>query len=283
MPQKTYSHLTIPAAIIISGAIIAIAIIWTKQPAPATNISRDSNVTKVNLAPITATDHIFGNPNAPIKIVEYSDPSCPYCKAFNPTMEDVIAQYGPNGGLAWIYRHFPLNKPDANGDILHPNAGHEAQALECAADVGGNDKFWAFEKKLYETTPGVTGATPKGLDQTQLPVIAKSVGIDATKFNDCLSSGKFKDEVERQYLTGINAGVSGTPSNFFVLSKPANKGVDDFITNAIISYRLPSNLLYINDDRKIIVMSGAMPKELISGLISAIQVGVSNSATGQTN
>lgn len=283
MQQNTYNHLTIPAAIVIAGAIIAIAIIWSKQPAPITDTVKGTDSVSVNLAPITSTDHIFGNPNAPIRIVEYSDPSCPYCKAFNTTMEQVIGQYGPSGNVAWVYRHFPLDKPNSSGQILHPNANNESQALECAAEVGGNDKFWAFEKKLYETTPGVTNATPKGLDQAELPIIAKSVDIDVTKFTQCLSSGKFKEAVEKQYLTGVNAGVTGTPSNFLVLSKPAVKGVDDFINNTILSYRLPQNILYISDDRKIIVMSGAMPKELISGLIGAIQGIHATSSTPTVN
>ncbi len=186
-------------------------------------------------------------------------------------MEDVIAKYGPTGDVAWVYRNFPLDKPDANGNILHKNANHESQALECAASVGGNEKFWAFEKKLYETTPSVTGATPNGLDQTQLPIIAKAVGIDEKKFNECLSSGQSRDAVEKQYLGGVNAGVSGTPASFFVLSKPAGKAVTDYIDNAIVTYRIPAQLFFITDDKKTISMNGAMPKEMILGLIATIQ------------
>ena len=267
---KTYNHLTVPASIIIAGAIIAIAIIWNKQPISTTKAPAEKGAV-VNLSAITSVDHILGNPNAAIKIVEYSDPSCPYCKTFNPTMEDIISKYRPTGDIAWVYRHFPLNKPDASGNVLHPNAGNEAQALECAASIGGNDKFWDFEKKFYETTPSVTGNSPKGLDQAQLPVIAKSVGIDVQAFTECLSSGKFADTVSKEYLSGINAGVSGTPSNFLVLSKPANNGVKTFIDNTVLSNNLPPSLLYMTEDKKTIVLAGAMPKELIIGLITAIQ------------
>jgi protein-disulfide isomerase len=271
------SSLTLPGAIIIAAALIAIAIMWVKKPV-SIPVSNNQNATSsqssnINLSPITAADHILGDPNAPIKIVEYSDPSCPYCKMFNPTMEDIISQYGPTGDVAWVYRHFPLDKPDPNGNILHKNAGHESQAMECVAGLGGNDKFWKFEKTLYETTPSVTGATPGGLDQSQLPTMAKSVGIDETSFNDCLSSGRFKDAVEKQYLTGVNAGVSGTPTSFFVLIKPANRSVSDYLDNALITYKLQPSLLFMADDKMMISMSGAMPKELIAGLITAIQTG----------
>lgn len=274
MESKHTSPFSIPTAIVIAGAIIAIAIIWVKNPTPAARLPVDNQqVITINLAPISSADHILGNPDAPIKIVEYSDTSCPYCKTFNSIMEEIINQYGPTGSVAWIYRHFPLDRPDQNGNVLHKNANNEAQSMECVANLGGNDKFWAFEKKLYEVTPSVTGATPNGLDQTQLPIIAKEVGIDTKAFNDCLSSNKFKDAVVKEYLTGVNAGVSGTPTSFFVLNKAASKSVTDYIDNTLLKYKIPSQLLFISDDKKTILMSGALPKELIIGLIDAIQEG----------
>ncbi len=220
MDSKPQSFLTLPAAVIIAGALIAIAIIWIKRP--ATNYvatSPQAQLADVSMAPIGNSDHILGNPNAQIKIVEYSDPSCPFCKLFNPVMKQIMDQYGAKGQVAWIYRHFPLDKPDADGNILHKNAGHEAQALECAASLGGNAVFWKYEERLYDITPSVTPETPNGLDQKQLPVIAKYVGLDAVAFNSCLESGQFKDKVEKEYLDGINAGVSGTP--FVVLVAPS--------------------------------------------------------------
>lgn len=213
--------ITLPGAIIIAGAIIAIAIIWVKQPIKPTtgdNTAALANAKsgEINMREVSTKDHIYGNPNAPVKIVEYSDPSCPYCKTFNPTMERIMTEYGPAGKVAWIYRHFPLDKPDQDGFILHKNAGQESQAMECAAALGGNEKFWAYEKLLYETTPSVTQNTPNGLDQKKLPEIAKSVGIDPVAFNECLSSGQFKDKVEADYLDGINAGITGTPFSVIV-------------------------------------------------------------------
>ena len=209
---------TIPGAIILAAAIIGIAIIWTQRPASAPVSTKTTpQIPAVSMAAVTSADHIFGNPDAPIKIVEFSDPSCPYCKMFNPTMEQVMSAYGPLGKVAWVYRSFPLDKPDQNGNILHPNAGHEAQALECAAFLGGNDKFWVYEKKWYDEFP-LQGATDRSIvdDGTQLNQIAKESGLDPVAFNDCLSSGQFKSKVEAQYTDGVNAGVSGTPYNIIV-------------------------------------------------------------------
>lgn len=167
------------------------------------------------MAPVTSADHILGNPDAPIKIVEYSDPSCPYCKIFHPVMKKVIDEYGPSGKVAWVYRSFPIDKPGSrpDGGILHPNAGYEAQAQECAAALGGNEAFWKFTDRLYEVTQSDQGIT---LDRSEAPKIAAYIGLDAINFNECLSSERFKGKVEKSYLDGLNAGVSGTPYSIII-------------------------------------------------------------------
>ncbi|MFA6404887.1 MAG: thioredoxin domain-containing protein [Candidatus Paceibacterota bacterium] len=215
--QPHSSFVSIGGAIIIAGALIAIAIIWVKKPIPVVEQKDDTEInTQVEIRPISSTDHILGNPNAKVKIVEYSDTACPYCKMFNETMVQIMDEYGPKGEVAWIYRHFPLDKPDQTGYIKHKNAGNEAQALECASSLGGNDKFWQYEKALYNITPSVTSETPEGLDQKLLPEIAKQIGLDAVSFNECMTSGQFKDKVEADYLDGINIGVSGTPYSIVI-------------------------------------------------------------------
>lgn len=262
--------LTIPGSIIIAAAILAIAIIYVKRPAPVvapTNTEQKQKVA-ITLSPITAADHILGNPNAPVRIVEFSDPSCPFCKTFHPTMQALMNTYGPTGKVAWVYRSFPLNKPDAQGNVLHPNAGHEAQAFECATSLGGNDAFWKFANRLYEITPSDQG---KSLDQKQLPVIAKFAGLDVTAFNDCLDSGKMKDKVESQFLDGVNAGVSGTPTDILVLSKPAPTNIDAVIADLVLKMRVP---IIISDDRLRIFMPGALPGDAIKSVIEAVLAGV---------
>ncbi len=219
-PQNnTRSQLiTIPGAIIVAGAIIAIAIVWTTKPAkPAAGGAASQQPAAVAMAPVTAADHILGNPNAPIKIVEYSDPSCPYCKMFNPTMEQIMTAYGAGGKVAWVYRQFPLDKPDPNGNILHQNAGHEALAFECAGSLGGNTAFWAYEKEWFSVFPlqGATGRTIAE-DTAQLASIAKDVDLNAISFSDCLSSGQFKSRIDAEYTDGVNAGVSGTPTSIII-------------------------------------------------------------------
>lgn len=223
--SKPQSTLNIPTAIIIAGAIIAVSIIYVVKPAGSGTQTAMPAASPAEIKTVTDTDHILGNPAAKIKIVEYSDPSCPFCKIFHNTMRKIMTEYGKSGNVAWVYRNFPIDKPGTrpDGGILHPNAGHEAQALECAGALGGNDKFWAYTNRLYDITPSVTASSPDGLDQKQLPAIAQYVGLNVTDFQTCLDSGRYKDKVEAQYLEGLNVGIEGTPTSFILT--PSGKTV----------------------------------------------------------
>lgn len=83
-------------------------------------------------------DHILGDRNAPIAIIEYSDYQCPFCHAVHPTYKQIMKEY--DGKVMWVYRHFPLS--------FHPEAMPLAIASECVASLKGNDAFWAFSDKV---------------------------------------------------------------------------------------------------------------------------------------
>jgi protein-disulfide isomerase len=101
---------------------------------------------KLNLDPVTEKDHISGDTKAELVIIEYSDPECPFCKRFHETMTQVMSEYGKAGKVAWVYRHFPL-------DAIHSKARKEAEAIECAGELGGNEKLWEYVNTLYKITP----------------------------------------------------------------------------------------------------------------------------------
>lgn len=262
MENKTHP-LTIPGAIIIAAAIIAIAIIYVKKPAPAPVANNQAPSAEISLPPINQKDdHVLGNPSAQIKLVEYSDPSCPYCKTFHPTMKKLLETYGPAGDVAWVYRAFPI-------DQIHPNARKESEAMECAASLGGNVAFWKYADRLYEVTQSDKGIP---LDPAELPNIATFSGLDATAFNTCLSSGQFAEKVHAQYLGGVNAGVSGTPSTIVVLSKPAPKALDAIVSDLNIALRLQSPIM-ISPDRLRMSISGALPDTAFKAIIDAVLAG----------
>ena len=193
--------LTVPLAIVVAGALIAGALFLTNKKSPDTVKTDETKIAKseIQIEPVTADDHILGNPKAPIMIVEFSDTECPFCKDFHTTMHKVIDTYGKTGKVAWVYRHFPI-------DTLHSKARKEAEATECAAELGGNDGFWKYIDGIYKKTP-----SNNGLDLSLLPKIAEENGLNKTEFETCLNSGRYADKVEKQYKDAVAAGGQGTP------------------------------------------------------------------------
>ncbi len=195
-------YITIPLAIIVAGVIIGGAFYLSQ---PKQNLSKAgltstqlSNVT-AGMRPVTADDHILGNPNADVVIVEYSDTECPYCKQFQSTMQRVMNEYGPTGQVAWVYRQFPIKE-------LHSKAPNEAEATECVNELGGPAKFWSFLNLIYSQTP-----SDNGLDPAELPKMASATGIDVKQFNTCLASGKYGAKVQTDYNEAVGMGAQGTP------------------------------------------------------------------------
>jgi len=205
--QSKFEDLSIPLSIVFAGVLIAGAIIFSDPKsdggarAGIVNNQDQEETTGVpaDVLAITQEDHVLGNPGADVVIIEYSDTECPYCKRFHTTMLQVMENYGKSGSVAWVYRHWPL-------DQLHPKARKEAEALECAGELGGNDAFWKYTDRIFEITPG-----NNGLDESQLPLVAEFVGLDVGAFNACLSSGKYAARIEKDFESGVLAGVRGTP------------------------------------------------------------------------
>lgn len=188
------SQYVLPGAIVIFGLIVAGALFLVGHK-PADNTTPGTNTVR----PIDATDHVFGNPNASVVVIEYADLECPYCKNFHVTMHQLMDFYGPSGNVAWVYRPFPLAQ-------LHSKAPLEAQAAECAADQGGSEAFFKYIDRVYEVTP-----SSNGLDLNQLPVIAEGVGLDRKAFESCMASNKFARKIQDAYTQAISEGAQGTP------------------------------------------------------------------------
>lgn len=155
--------------------------------------------------PVTNSDYVKGNRNARIALIEYSDLECPFCKSFHPTAQQAIDEYPDD--IMWVYRHFPLKQ-------LHSKAFKQAEAVECAGKLAGNDSFWALTDKIFEVTP-----SNNGLDNSILPDLAVDVGLNKSAFQACLDSGEMAQNVDDDYQSGLKAGVTGTPGNILLDTK----------------------------------------------------------------
>ncbi|HEY4510175.1 MAG TPA: DsbA family protein [Candidatus Paceibacterota bacterium] len=204
--MKKYKDFFTPVAILAAGVMVSLSILTVggvdilKQGLPA-QAGAGSEAEEEELRPqVTKDDYVRGNPDAPITIVEFSDLECPFCKRFHSELRQALADYGDQ--VRWVYKHFPL-------DALHPKADKEAEAVECAGELGGDEKFWAYMDRIFEVTP-----SNNGLDLALLPQIAKDLGLDQKAFENCLSSGKYAEKVEKQYQEGVRLGINGTPGSF---------------------------------------------------------------------
>ncbi|MBI2673789.1 MAG: thioredoxin domain-containing protein [Candidatus Zambryskibacteria bacterium] len=203
MEQNQQNTYVIPLAIVVAGGLIAAAVYFgagTERPKAIT--STNDQTAEINLVPVTEKDHIIGSRNAKLVIVEYSDTECPFCKTFHKTMKDVVQTY--NGEVAWVYRHFPIAQ-------LHSRAIKEAEATECATELGGNQAFWKYIDKVFETTN-----SNNSLDPNELPRIATAIGLDSAAFNTCLSSGKYTESITKSVEEAVKAGALGTPYSVIV-------------------------------------------------------------------
>lgn len=195
------NSIAIPIAIIVAGALIAGALFVAGKATAPTPTPTDS-ASKV--PPVTADDHILGNPDAPVVIIEYTDIECPFCKQFHATMEEIMDTYGASGQVAWVVRNFPIVQ-------LHPNAPKMAEAAECIAHLVGNAAYFKFLDEAFVIAPAGSFFP---LDR--LSEVAVKVGASADAFDTCIAKDTYKDLITKQFNDAVATGGEGTPHNIIL-------------------------------------------------------------------
>lgn len=153
---------------------------------------------------VTAEDHILGNPDAPIVIIEYTDLECPYCKQFHATMQTLMNEYGPFGKVAWVMRNFPIVQ-------LHPNATTMAEAAECIAHELGNTAYWRFLSEIFTIAPAGSFFPLDRLEE-----VAVKVGANPDRFNQCVAQNAYKELIAKQFDDAVKSGGQGTPHSIIM-------------------------------------------------------------------
>ncbi len=192
----------IPLAIIVAGGLVALAIYFGGSGSGQVANKVEVKPENIEIPLLKETDHIVGSRTAELIVIEYSDTECPFCKTFHNTMKEVVRIY--NGKVSWVYRHFPIAS-------LHSKAIKEAEATECAFEQGGNQAFWNYINKVFDTTK-----SNDSLDPAELPKIAAAVGLDVTAFNTCLSSGRQNKVIQDSIKEAIESGARGTPYSVII-------------------------------------------------------------------
>jgi protein-disulfide isomerase len=146
------------------------------------------------LVSVSAHDHIRGSAKAPVVMFEYGDFECPACGQAYIVVKELERVVGNTLGV--VFRHFPLA-------TVHPHAELAAEAAE-AAD--GQGRFWEMHDLLFENQ--------HRLSPTDLLAYATHLGLDEARFARELSEHKHANKVREDFMSGVRAGVSGTPTFF---------------------------------------------------------------------
>ncbi len=165
--------------------------------------------------------HIKGNPDAAVKLVEYSDFQCPACAQFHSVVKEIVDEYGDQ--LSFEYRHFPLSQ-------IHRLAEPAARAAEAAGQQG---KFFEYHDFLFENQGTWSNSTNPAQFFLQY---ANEVGLDIDEFTRMQRSSILRSHVQSQFAEARDLGFTGTPS-FLLNGEPMKfQTFDEFraqIINAI--------------------------------------------------
>lgn len=155
-------------------------------------IKKPKQMAKVKIE-IDSTDAVKGNKSAKVTVVEFSEFQCPFCKRASANAGMIIKEYGDK--VRYVFKHFPLP--------FHDKAHRAAQASACVNEQG---KFFEYHDKVFENN--------NALEDADLKKYAEEVGVDIKKFEECLTSNKYKAAVDKNLADGQKYGVSGAPTYF---------------------------------------------------------------------
>jgi protein-disulfide isomerase len=143
-----------------------------------------------------------GDPRATVALIEFSDYQCPFCGRYTKdTLPQIESDYVETGKVRYVFRDLPLD--------FHKNAFKAAEATHCAAEQG---KFWEMHALLFQNQAA--------LGPDQIPGHAKTLGLDATRFQQCLDSGRFAAEIRKDIADATAVGITGTPSFLLGVVQP---------------------------------------------------------------
>jgi len=147
------------------------------------------------ILPVSADrDHIQGQADAPVALVEYGDFECPYCGEAYPIVKEVQERMGEQ--LLFAFRNFPIT-------TSHPHAESAAEAAEAAATQG---RYWEMHDHLYENQHHLSADDLRGY--------AEALRLDTALFDKELEEHVHADRVHEDFMSGVRSGVNGTPTFF---------------------------------------------------------------------
>ena len=191
--------------LIVAGGVAAVAAIalgvWfgtrPSSPGPvATAVAQTTDKTK--LLQIQPTDHVLGDPKAPVTLIEYASFTCPHCAHFSvAVLPELKKRWVDTGKVKMIYRDFPLDQ----------TALKAAQIAECS----GKDKYFGVIDVIFATQARwATSSDPVG----ELGKTLRIAGMGEAEIKACLANDAVQNGVLADYRGGEVLGVNSTPTLF---------------------------------------------------------------------
>ncbi len=181
-------------ALILFGLVVGVPsfIVLTQYGAFPAAKSPSTKTVKAHL--IRQDTHFYGNPDAPVTIVEFGDFECPACRVAEAAAKKIREHFGDK--IRFAFRQFPLVS-------IHPRSEKAAEAAECAGQQG---KYWQAVDMFYQHQNDLS---PAALNR-----YAGEMGLNSREFVGCLQKGEMASRVAQDIKDGRALGVHATPTFF---------------------------------------------------------------------
>lgn len=195
--------------IAVGAALLVLGFIWP-------SLRPIADIVPVTVEPKpNANRNSMGDPNAPIKLEEFSDYQCPFCERFAVDTEPLLVEYFIKTGKVYFTYRSAGNWVSGNIGSGRTESQDASLAAYCAAD---QNKFWEMQAALFANNRDVEDQG--SFTNRRIKAIAESISLDMTAFNACYDSGKYEDQVQQDLKDAQDAGIQGTP--YFVMTYTVN-------------------------------------------------------------
>lgn len=203
-------------SVIVIGLLVAL-VVASQNANPKINVTNVNENTILSAAEASGNiaDHVYGNKDAKVILIEYGDYQCPACGSAHPNLKTITEEYKDQ--IAFVFRNYPLT-------TKHPNARAGSAAAEAA---GLQDKYWEMSNYLYEhqdewsPLAGGTEVTNK------LVSYAETLGLDTAKFSTDMASEAVNQKISFDQALGKKINVDSTPTIYLDNTKLDNTVISD--------------------------------------------------------
>jgi protein-disulfide isomerase/uncharacterized membrane protein len=146
---------------------------------------------------------VWGNPNAKVTIVEFSEFQCPFCRLSAMNVRPYLQEF--RGDVRYYFVNFPLDNA-CNSEMDHPMHQYACLAAEAGICANKRGDFWKFHDELFKKQ--------RNLGPELIYELAEKRGWNREEFEACINSPETEAQVKKDIAVGRKIYINGTPSVF---------------------------------------------------------------------